>query len=345
MTALADALAAHCPPERPVRLVWPDQVSTTARGSAAGDSPRRRDWPSTRCPTGWSSPAELIADRDHLDEPGHYPESTSLKEEAFDPAEDIVSTFASYLMLYFDRWTHEGLRRGGQPLPDARRPAASARRARIEGDRMVEITPSGGGRRCPRLREALAAQDWRDETGAAAVTRLPRTIRLDASDAVVFAHAAEPGNGRCRARSCSGTRPADSLSRKEQIAFRSGFLGVESFGHSTLVVVQEARAEERAEMVEALARQLVAHLGAPSASTSPGRRPKRRSRWPRSLCRGHGIGTLIALHRRREGGEIREQFRTLRPRDETAFSATHLRGHDRAFQMVEERRRGPSSTS
>jgi hypothetical protein len=56
-----------------------------------------------------------------------------------------------------------------------------------------------------------------------------------------------------------------------------------------------------------------------------------------SLCADHRIGTLIALHRRRgEDGAIREQFRTLRPRDETAFSSSHLRGHDRAFQFFEE---------
>jgi hypothetical protein len=35
---------------------------------------------------------------------------------------------------------------------------------RLEGDRMVEITPSGG-RRFPPLAEALAAQDWRDDRG------------------------------------------------------------------------------------------------------------------------------------------------------------------------------------
>jgi hypothetical protein len=89
-------------------------------------------------------------------------------------------------------------------------------------------------------------------------------------------------------------------------------------------------------MVETLARQLVAHLGAPSADIA---RPaaEQEVALAESLCTGHAIGTLIALHRRRgEDGEIREQFRTLRPRDETAFSASHLRGHDRAFQFFEE---------
>jgi len=168
------------------------------------------------------------------------------------------------------------------------------------------------------------------------VTRLPRTIRLDASDRHIFAHAAEPGEWAVPGTFLFWDRPAYSLSRKEAIAFRSGFLGVDSFGHSTLVTVQEARPDERTEMVEALARQLVAHLGAPSTDIA---RPaaEQEVALAESLCEGHGIGTLIALHRRHgEDGSIREQFRTLRPRDETSFSATHLQGHDRAFQFFEE---------
>jgi hypothetical protein len=168
------------------------------------------------------------------------------------------------------------------------------------------------------------------------VTRLPRTIRLDPSDKHIFATAAEPGEWAVPGTFLFWDRPADSLSRKEAIAFRSGFLGVNSFGHSTLVTVQEARPDERAAMVETLAGQFVAHLGAPSIDIAlPA--AEQEVALAASLCAEHGIGTLIALHRKRgEDGDIREQFRTLRPRDETAFSATHLMGHDRAFQFFEE---------
>mgnify|MGYP006171886571 CR=1 FL=1 len=83
--------------------------------------------------------------------------------------------------------------------------------------------------------------------------KLPRTIRLDGSDAVVFAQAAEPGEWAVAGTFLFAGRPADSLSRKEQIGFRTGFLGIESFGHSTLVVVSEASEEERAVAVAALA--------------------------------------------------------------------------------------------
>lgn len=165
--------------------------------------------------------------------------------------------------------------------------------------------------------------------------RLPRTIRLDASDSVVFTHAADPGEWAVPGTFVFWGRDADSLSRKEAIAFRSGFLGVTSFGYSTLVTVQDATAQERAQMVETLAAQLVAHLGAPSLDAA---RPAAEEEvaLAESLCQGHGLNTLIALHRRFDDGQIREQFRTLRPRDETAFSASHLRGHDRAFQFFEE---------
>ena len=167
------------------------------------------------------------------------------------------------------------------------------------------------------------------------MTRLPRTIRLDPSDKVVFAHAAEAGEWAVPGTFLFWGRDPETLSRKEAIAFRSGFLGVDSFGHSTLVAVQEARADERAALVERLAAQLVAHLGAPSLAAA---RPAAAEEvaLAESLCRDHPINTLIALHRRHEDGAIREQFRTLKPRDETAFSASHLQGHDRAFQFFEE---------
>jgi hypothetical protein len=165
MTALADALAAHCPPERPVRLIWPDQVIYDGARLGGGRFANTPGCAETDVPDWMVFAAELIADRDQIADAGAHPGSTSLKEEAFDPDDAIIATFASYLMLYFDRWTHEGfgavtnryLMRVDPPLLRGVR--------RIEGAQMVEITPSGGGRRYPPLAEALAAQDWRDAAG------------------------------------------------------------------------------------------------------------------------------------------------------------------------------------
>ncbi len=165
MTALGDALAAHCPPERPVRLIWPDQVTYDAARIGGGRFAIAPGTADDAVPDWMVFAAELIADRDHIDEPGQYPGSTSLKEEIFDPAEDIVSTFASYLMLYFDRWAHEGFAAVSNRFLMRVDPPLLRGVRRIEGDRMIEIKPAGGSRSFPPIREALKAQAWRDETG------------------------------------------------------------------------------------------------------------------------------------------------------------------------------------
>lgn len=165
MVALGDALAAHCPPERAVRLVWPDEIRfdkarlgggrfAVAPGAGLEDVP---EW--------LVFGAELIADRDHLSEPGRCPDSTSLKEEAFDPPEDIISTFASYMMLYFDRWAHDGIEAVTNRYLMRIDPPLLRGVRRIEGDRLVEITPSGGGKRSSPLLESLGSTGWRDAKG------------------------------------------------------------------------------------------------------------------------------------------------------------------------------------
>ncbi len=165
--------------------------------------------------------------------------------------------------------------------------------------------------------------------------RLLRTIQLDQSDRVVFAQAAEPGEWAVPGTFVFAGRSPDTLSRKEQIAFRSGFLGVTSFGWSTLAVVTEIRGEDHDQAVTALAHQLIQHLGAPDLDTAlPAAREE--IALAADLCRGHDDGTLIALHRRiDETGALCEQFRSLKPRQETAFSAGYLQGHDKAFHLVE----------
>ena len=164
--------------------------------------------------------------------------------------------------------------------------------------------------------------------------KLPRTIRLDRSDAVIFTPAAEPGEWAVPGTFIFAGRDAEGLSRKEQIALRSGFLGIASFGWSTLVTVTLVRPQDRAEAVAVLAEQLVTQLGAPSLEIAQAAAEEEIA-LAEDLCRGHAEGTLIALHRTAEEGGLRERFRTLKPRDETAFGAGYLGGHDRAFHFME----------
>jgi phenylpyruvate tautomerase PptA (4-oxalocrotonate tautomerase family) len=162
--------------------------------------------------------------------------------------------------------------------------------------------------------------------------KLPRTIRLDPSDTVVFARAAEPGEWAVAGTFLFADRDLGGLGRKERIAFRTGFLGVASFGFSTLVAVTETdAAAAEAQLAEALVR----HLGAPDPATAlPAAREE--IAFAASLCAPHAVGTMIALHREAGAeGAIRERFRTLRPRADTSFAAPGLRGHARAFDLVE----------
>src|SRR5438552_12306771 len=90
-----------------------------------------------------------------------------------------------------------------------------------------------------------------------AMLKLPRTIRLDPSDTFVFERAAEPGEWAVSGAFVFWNRDLAALSQKQRVALRSGFLGIDSLGWSTLAVVTEATEADRQAMVERLAGQVV----------------------------------------------------------------------------------------
>jgi hypothetical protein len=142
--------------------------------------------------------------------------------------------------------------------------------------------------------------------------KLLRTIRLDPSDTFVFDPPAEPGEWAVSGAFVFWNRDVAALQGKARSAFRSGFLGVESLGWSTLVQIVEASAEDRAKLVSQLAGQLIARFGAPD-ETRAREAAEDEVAFVESLCT-EPQDTLIAVHRTFEDGEVREQFRTLRPR-------------------------------
>lgn len=162
--------------------------------------------------------------------------------------------------------------------------------------------------------------------------KLLRTIRLDPSDTFVFPLAAEPGEWAVTGSFLFWGRDPAQMVGKERSAFRAGFVGVDSLGFSTLVVVQPIRPEERLAAVEALARQLVAKLGAPDLDTARAAAEEEIA-FSASLAE-HEEGTLVALHRSVEDGELREQFRTLAARERVpGLDGLHARA--RAFLVHE----------
>ena len=79
--------------------------------------------------------------------------------------------------------------------------------------------------------------------------KLPRTIRLDPSDTFVFERAAEPGEWAVSGAFVFWNQDPVALGPKARVALRSGFLGVESLGWSTLAIVTEASEAERETVV------------------------------------------------------------------------------------------------
>lgn len=155
MVALGDALSAHCPPERAVTFGWPGQIIFDGgrlgglrfgvpAGAAEDAVP---DW--------LVLGAELIADRDHLATPGSMPSSVSLKEEAFIDPPAILESFAAYLMLTFDRWTHDGFAPIAARYAECLTPVGALNE---EGGLIVEDGSVS-------LASALGTSDWRDADG------------------------------------------------------------------------------------------------------------------------------------------------------------------------------------
>jgi hypothetical protein len=160
--------------------------------------------------------------------------------------------------------------------------------------------------------------------------KLLRTIRLDPSDTFVFERAAEPGEWAVSGAFSFWNVDAENLEGKSRTAFRSGFLGVQSLGWSTLAQIVDAHTGDEGEAVEMLAQQLIRHFGAPD-ETAARTAAQEEIAFAQSLC-VHPANTLIAVRRTFENGQIREAFRSLKPREgprlSKVFSFVEVEGED-----------------
>jgi hypothetical protein len=167
--------------------------------------------------------------------------------------------------------------------------------------------------------------------------RLLRTIRLDQSDTFIFAPPAEPGEWAVSGAFVFWHRDPASFEGKARAAFRSGFLGVSSLGWSTLVQIVEATADDRRGVVESLARRLVSDFGAPTLEQATAAAQEEVA-FAESLC-DQPVDTLVAVHRSFDAGELREAFRTLKPRKDArparAFSFFDVEGEQEPGEMVD----------
>jgi hypothetical protein len=138
--------------------------------------------------------------------------------------------------------------------------------------------------------------------------KLLKTIRADPSDTFIFDKAAEPGEWAVSGAFLFAQRDPAGLQGKARAAFRGGFLGIDSFGWSTLARIVEASEVDRAAALELLATRLIG-LGAPDLITARSAAEEEIA-FAASLCE-HPTGMLIAVSRRHERDLTHEAFRTL----------------------------------
>jgi hypothetical protein len=141
-----------------------------------------------------------------------------------------------------------------------------------------------------------------------------RTIRLDPSDTKVFPHAAEPGEWAVPGTFAFADVQPENLSRKEQLAFKSGWLGTDSFGRSTFVQVVDISDRQFEDVVQSLAAHFVDAYGAPDLPAALG--PARdEASYAAELAQHRGL-TLLAMERDFTDQGVSERVSVVTPKDD-----------------------------
>ena len=251
MTALTDALIAAAEPETAIAIAWPDAI-TVNRGLVGGG---RLAWPQgvgeDEVPPWLVFGAMVRVQSTTGQEPGANPQVTALAEEGFSGvmSHEIVESFARHFMVAIDAWQESGFAAVAKTYFE--------RFAAREG-------PAPRYRR--QWRSAGAPHGERRASSASACCSAgrarPGSIRRPerrAHEAVAHHQARSVGHFRVRARRragrMGGVRRLRVLGRRSRRrwkarrarAFRSGFLGVDTLGWSTLVQIVEASQADRAE--------------------------------------------------------------------------------------------------
>jgi biotin-(acetyl-CoA carboxylase) ligase len=166
MNATADAIAAHCPPEREVSFGWPDAILFD--GGLLGGA--RLGWPADCAEA--DVPAWLVfgvmlraADMAHIEEV-QAAAGVSLLSEGFEmiDTDAIVGSFARHLMTAFDLWNERGFeaiaRDYLERLP--KRKAGERRTIDLNGDLLASLPAAKEPPERSGLVDALAKAAWYD---------------------------------------------------------------------------------------------------------------------------------------------------------------------------------------
>lgn len=174
MNALADAIATHCPPERPLTFDWPDTIrldgGIIGGVRLAAPAGTREDhipaWLTLGMMVRLFVP--LFANQGHdLDQP--FSEGTSLATEGFEMLDGatLIESFCRHLMVYVDQWQEQGFAPVARHYLGRLKSATGAerltRRAIADNGDLVFEAGKRAGAQAPRsLKTALRTPAWRD---------------------------------------------------------------------------------------------------------------------------------------------------------------------------------------
>ena len=164
LAALADTLAAHAPPEKPIAIVWPDAILVD--GGLVGGG--RLGWPEGAkedAPPDWLVFAGMIrmVSLDG-DEGGLHPLAAALEDEGFADfgADRLIEGFARHLMAAVDAWQQDGFAALAKGYLTRLVPERGARRSIDDnGDLLLRRAGAAGAERRALL-SALLRPSWLD---------------------------------------------------------------------------------------------------------------------------------------------------------------------------------------
>ena len=138
-----------------------------------------------------------------------------------------------------------------------------------------------------------------------------RSIQLDASDPQVFRRAAAPGEWAVPGSFALLDIDPHTQDPALREAFRHGFVGIRSFGYTSLVTVADISPVELTDVIERIIGHLCDCCGAPTHSAA--RNAAEQEVGFTLELAAHPSGTLIAVERELTAEGIEETYKTVSP--------------------------------
>ncbi len=145
-----------------------------------------------------------------------------------------------------------------------------------------------------------------------------RTVRLDVSDENVFPLAAQKDEWALTGTFAFSDVDPEALSKREILAFRNGWLGTESFGHSTFVLIDEITDKQFQSLVMRVAEYIFKYFGAPDMDLAI-KAARGEAESAAGLC-GHPFGTMLSIDRSFTDDGINERCHVIQNNNENTHT-------------------------